>query len=135
MELGREDDGRPGRIRRHRGQPLRVQIHSHRPLRRLSTPHLTQKYKILGYCGFVTLILLIQITCAFKLMNQLTSNEISADKLSLLTISIITIQDFYLTMMHMYFLMTENVHSPLSPALLPVLHPPHLPPSHHEHRI
>ena len=69
----------------------------------------TQKYKILAYCGFVSAVILVQIGSAYKLMRQITSNEVNADKLSLLTVCIITIQDFYLTMMHMYFLMTANV--------------------------
>lgn len=45
-------------------------------------------------------------------MRQIASNEVIPDKLSLLTICIATIQDFYLTMMHLYFLMTDSVQIP-----------------------
>ena len=64
---------------------------------------------MLAYCGFVSAVILIQLGCAYALMRQLANNEVIADKIALLTVCIITIQDFYLTMMHMYCLMTERV--------------------------
>ena len=88
---------------------MQLRLHRYRQLRRLRNSPLIQRYTILGYCGFVSLIILIQIASTYKLLRQITSNVVQADKMSLLTVCMITIQDFYLTMMHLYFLMTENV--------------------------
>ena len=61
------------------------------------------------YCLFVSVVILGQIFSAYKLIKAYTNGQVEANKLSLMTVAFCNIQDFFLTMMHLYFLMAQEV--------------------------
>jgi hypothetical protein len=66
-----------------------------------------QKLTAILYCLFVSVVILGQIYSAYKLIKAYASGQVEASKISLMTVAICNIQDFFLTMMHLYFLMAQ----------------------------
>jgi hypothetical protein len=63
-----------------------------------------QKLSAILYCLFVSVVILGQIFSAYKVIKDYTNGQVEANKLSLATVAFCNIQDFFLTMMHLYFL-------------------------------
>lgn len=61
------------------------------------------------YCLFVSAVTLGQILSAYRVIKGYTNGTIEASKLSLATVAFCNIQDLFLTCMHLYFLMAQDV--------------------------
>lgn len=59
---------------------------------------------------YVSAAVLIQIICAYLLVKKIDNNNPSlVNKMSLTTVAVCNIEDFYLTMIHIEYIMTSGV--------------------------
>lgn len=60
-----------------------------------------ERISTLGYCLYITAIVMGQVACCFMLLKQIDGpNPNFSNKFSLATVALCNIEDFYLTMMH-----------------------------------
>ena len=66
-----------------------------------------------GYCFYVSLVVAIQVVSLLVLLKRIEGVAPNvANKLSLTTVAVCNIEDFYLTMMHIEYIMTSAVTTP-----------------------
>lgn len=63
----------------------------------------------MGYSLYVSAVVLIQIVSVYILLKKIDTNPGVVNKMSLTTIAMCNIEDFYLTMIHIEFIMTSGV--------------------------
>lgn len=64
------------------------------------------------YCLYMTVVICIQISCAYLLLKKIdTTNPNIVNKISLSTMAMCNIEDFYLTMVNIEYIMTSRVTS------------------------
>ena len=61
------------------------------------------------YSCFVSIVTLIQLAFTYRMIKNHNSGRILVQKISLTTITVCTIQDFYLAMTHVYFVILKDV--------------------------
>lgn len=68
-----------------------------------------ERLSTLGYCLYVMGVVLGQIVCSFMILKQLDGpNPNFSNKFSLTTVAFCNIVDFYLTMMHIEYIMASS---------------------------
>eukprot|EP01017_Pseudomicrothorax_dubius_P044570 TRINITY_DN754_c0_g1_i5.p1 TRINITY_DN754_c0_g1~~TRINITY_DN754_c0_g1_i5.p1 ORF type:complete len:419 (+),score=36.89 TRINITY_DN754_c0_g1_i5:64-1320(+) len=67
-----------------------------------------KKTKAIGYACLVSLIVFLETYCIYRIIRRTSENEVEANKLSLMSISLLTIWDAFLCLLHLYLALSND---------------------------